>query len=169
MTWQADNAVVTATYSYAEAQGAVTGLLESGYPATKISVAARCRCNGGEISACYSFAGDLEGWGEKGRFWAGVWRVLSGWGGFVLPDFGVVLVAGPIARWIVGALGNAGMISGFSAVGAALYGIGLPRGLVPEIEATFEDYAFLVIASGRAEEVNQARSTLEAKEPVRAA
>lgn len=169
MTWQSDNAVVTACSSHAEAQTAVTSLLASGHPPSKISVVARWQGADGEASACYGIAGELEGWGDRGRFWAGVWRALSGWGGFVLPEFGAILVAGPLAEWIVGALENTGVINGFSAVGAALYGMGMPRRLVPEIEATLEAYAFLVIASGTANEVNRARSALEAEETTRAA
>ena len=82
----------------------------------------------------------------------------------MLPDYGPVLVAGPLVEWIVGALHNAGIFNGFSAVGAALYGIGISRELIPVLEAAMGTCDFLVVVHGASKEVQEAGSVLRAGE-----
>ncbi len=164
MTWQANNAAVMTCSSCFRAQGVVTRLIEGGYATGKISVAARWSSTERKALACYNLTGRTEGWGEKGRLWARLWGALSGRGVFALPQFGPILAAGPLVEWIVRALKNAEIFGGFSAVGAALYGIGVSRDVVPEIEASFEEGDFLVIVYGTAKEIDTARLTFAAEE-----
>jgi len=169
MTWQADNALVVACFSSAEAYAAVSRLIESGYAADKISAVARCHSAVREASACYNLGGRVEGWGKEGKAWAGLWRALSGQGIFVLPDLGPIFVAGPLVEWAIKALKNIGIFNGLNAVGAALYGIGVSRIVVPEIEASLEAQVFLVVVSGSADDVNLARTILKTEGSSRAA
>lgn len=164
MTWRANNAAVVACSSWVEARTTVNRLIEAGYDPQKVSVAARLCSSNGDSIACYSLAGRTEGWGDDGRFWAALWRTLSGRGVFVLPSYGPVLVAGPLVEWVARALNNAGIFDGFSAVGAALYGIGLSRDVVPELEAALDARNFLVVIYGSSKEVEQAGSVLAVEE-----
>jgi len=45
---------------------------------------------------------------------------------FAIPGLGPVLVAGPLVAWIVGVLEGAAVVGGLGAIGAGLYGMGIP-------------------------------------------
>ena len=63
----------------------------------------------------------MKYWGKLGAFWGGLWGLLFGSTFFLVPG------VGPIVSWIVGALQGAAVVGGISAVGAALYGIAIPK------------------------------------------
>jgi hypothetical protein len=57
------------------------------------------------------------------------------------------------------------LVGGLSALGAALYSIGIPRDSVIEYEAAVKADGFLVLAHGTAEEMARAKSILQMAEP----
>src|ERR1700693_1770692 len=76
----------------------------------------------------YYNAGDrMKYWGKMGAFWGGIWGVLFGAAFFWIPGIGQILVAGPLASAIVGALEGAVALGGLEAVGAGLYSLGIPK------------------------------------------
>ena len=68
----------------------------------------------------------MKYWGKMGAFWGGIGGLLFGSAFFWVPGIGPLLVAGPLASSIIGALEGAAVVGGLSAVGAGLYGIGYP-------------------------------------------
>ena len=68
---------------------------------------------------------------------------------------------GPLVGWIVGALEGAVVVGGLSALGAALYSIGIPKDSIMQYETALKSDKFLVIAHGTADEVAKAKSILE--------
>jgi hypothetical protein len=96
-------------------------------------------------------------WGKLGAFWGGLWGFLFGSAFFLIPGIGPVLVAGPLVSWIVGALEGAVITGGLTALGAALYGIGIPKNSVLEYETALKSDKFLVIAHGTAADVTEAK------------
>ena len=68
---------------------------------------------------------------------------------------------GPLVAWIVGALEGAVVIGGLSALGAALFSIGIPKDSVVKYELALKSDKFLVIAHGTSDEVAKAKSLLE--------
>jgi hypothetical protein len=80
----------------------------------------------------------------------------------VLPDTGSILVAGPLGGWIVGVLEYEAVFGGLSALGAALYGLGIPKDAVLRNEAAVRMDKFLLIAHGAVDEVGKARGILNA-------
>ena len=85
---------------------------------------------------------------------------MSGWAYLVMPGAGPILVAGPLGGWIVAALENQAVFSGLSALGAALYGLGIPKDAVLRCEAAVRMDKFLLIAHGAVDEVGKAREIL---------
>jgi len=81
---------------------------------------------------------------------------------FFIPGIGPLIVFGPLVAWIVAALEGAVVVGGLSALGAALYGIGIPKDSVMQYETALKSDSFLVIAHGTTDEVTKARRTLEA-------
>ena len=81
---------------------------------------------------------------------------------FFIPGIGPLIVFGPLVGWIVGALEGAVVVGGLSALGAALYSIGIPKDSIMQYETALKSDKFLVIAHGTAGEVAKAKSILEA-------
>jgi hypothetical protein len=63
--------------------------------------------------------------------------------------------------WIIGALENAAVVGGFSALSAGLLSIGIPKNNVLDYEEAIKASKFLVIAHGTTDEVGKAKSVLE--------
>lgn len=95
--------------------------------------------------------------------------MLVGSAFFAIPGIGPVLVAGPLVGWIVGALEGAVVVGGFSAIGAGLYGLGIPKDSVLEYEAALKTDKFLLMVHGTTVEVEKARGIIEITRPVKVA
>ncbi len=63
--------------------------------------------------------------------------------------------------WIIGALEGAVIMGGMSAVGAALYSIGIPKDSVLKYETSLKANKFLLAAHGTGAEVEKAKKILE--------
>ncbi len=101
---------------------------------------------------------------QTGTFWTGLWQELSGWAFFDIPGIGPVLIAGPMAEWVIASLDNAAIFSGLSPLGAALYSIGIAKDRVIDYENALRGSGFLVIAYGTSTEVTFAGETLGLRE-----
>jgi hypothetical protein len=71
-----------------------------------------------------------------------------------------------LVAWIVGALEGAVVVGGLSALGAGLYGIGIPKDSVVQYEAALKADKFLLLAHGTVNEVAQAREILQTTRPL---
>src|ERR1700674_4513135 len=107
-----------------------------------------------EQAVGYYNAGDrMKYWGKVGAFWGGFWGLLFGSAFFMIPGIGPILAAGPVVAWIVGGLETAVVVGGVSALGAGLYGMGIPEDSVVKYEAALKTDQFLLIVHGTAAEV----------------
>jgi hypothetical protein len=77
-----------------------------------------------------------------------------------------VLVAGPLVAWIIGALEGAAVFGGLSAIGAGLYGMGIPKDSVIQYETALKTDNFLLIVHGAPQEVAKAKEIIENTSPV---
>ena len=83
------------------------------------------------------------------------------------PLGGSVVVLGYLGAVVIAGLENAVLVGGLSALGAALYSIGIPKNSVLEYEAALKADNFLVMAHGTAEEAARAKSILSTSNPSR--
>ena len=74
---------------------------------------------------------------------------------------GLRMVFGPLVAWMVEALEGAVVLGGLSALGAALYSMGIPEGSIVEYEMALKAAKFLVITQSTADEMATAKSILE--------
>jgi hypothetical protein len=102
----------------------------------------------------------MKYWGKLGAFWGGIWGLLFGSAFFLIPGLGPMLAAGPIVTWIVGALEGAVVTGGFSAIGAGLYSIGIPKDSILKYETALKTDQFLLIAHGSPAEASKAQAIL---------
>jgi hypothetical protein len=81
------------------------------------------------------------------------------------PVVGHVVVLGYLATIAITAIENAVMVGGLSALGAALYSIGVPKDSVIQYEIALKADNFLVMAHGAAEEIARAKTILGTANP----
>jgi hypothetical protein len=108
----------------------------------------------------------MKYWGKTGAFWGGFWGLLFGSAFFAIPGLGPVLVAGPLVAWIVGGLEGAAVVGGLSAIGAGLYGLGIPKDSVVQYELALKTDKFLLIVHDTASQVEKARNIIETTRPL---
>jgi uncharacterized membrane protein len=105
-------------------------------------------------------------WGKLGAFWGGLWGMLFGSAFFLVPGVGPLVVAGPLVMWIVGSLESAAVVGGFSALGAALASIGIPKNSILQYEASLKAGKFLLILHATHDEVQRAKDRLDGTQAV---
>ena len=113
-----------------------------------------------EVVGYYTTGDRVKAWGKTGAFWGGLWGLLFGSAFLLIPGVGPLFAAGPVVGWIVGALEGATVVGGFSALGAALYSIGIPKDSVIEYETQIKAGKFVVITHGSQDEVSKTKAAL---------
>jgi hypothetical protein len=161
-----ENAIVAVYNDHTQAEEAVDKLKLAGFDMTKISIVGKDYHTEENVVGYYNAGDRMKYWGKMGAFWGGVWGLLFGAAFFIVPGIGPVLVAGPVAAWIVAALEGAAVVGGLSAIGAGLYSIGIPKNSILRYEVALKADQFLLIAHGAADEVAKAKETLEGTSPV---
>jgi len=154
------NAIVAIYEGLADAEAGILALRESNFNLENVSALGLSEW-GEESVAYYQMPGRIACWGRMGVFWTHIWALLFGWAFISLPELGPILVAGPLAMWIIAALDNAPLFAGLSAVGAGLYSLGIPRNRIMRYEAALKRRMYLVVVHGAAAEVSRARAILK--------
>jgi hypothetical protein len=147
--------------SHAQAEAAVKALEKSGFAMKQLSVVGRGYHLEEQPIGYYNTGDRMKHWGKLGAFWGSLWGLLFGSAFFILPGLGPVVMAGPLVATLVGALEGAAIGGTLSALGAALFSIGIPTDSVVAYEKAIQADKFLVIAHGDRAEIEKARSILE--------
>ena len=137
-----NNSVVAIYKSHAEAEAAIKELQQSGFDMKKLSIVGRDYHTDENVVGYYNTGDRMKRWGKTGAFWGGFWGFLFGAGFFWIPGLGQVLAAGPLVSWIVGALEGAVVVGGLSAIGAGLYGLGIPKDSIVKYETAIKTDKF---------------------------
>ena len=135
-------------------------LQNDGFDMKKRSIVGRDYHTDEHVVGYYNAGDRVMYWGTLGAFWGGLWGILFGSAFFLVPGIGPLLVAGPLAMWIVGALEGA-VVVGLGALGAALVSIGIPEDSVLEYEANLKAGNFLLIVHATPQEVRRAKDCLD--------
>jgi uncharacterized membrane protein len=160
------NAAVAIYGTHIEAEEAVKELQRSGVDMRTLSIVGKDTHTDEQAVGYYNTGDRMKYWGKAGAFWGGFWGLLFGSAFFAVPGIGPVLMAGPVVAWIVGALEGAVVVGGLSAVGAGLYGMGIPKDSVVEYEVALKTDKFLLMVHGSASEVEKARDILQSTRPI---
>ena len=154
------NSVVAIFASHNQAEDAVRELQKDGFDMKKLSIVGKDYHTDEHVVGYYTAGDRMMYWGKLGAFWGGFWGLLLGSAFFWVPGIGQLLVAGPLVAWIVGALEEAAVVGGLSALGAGLYSIGIPKNSVLQYETAVKNDKLLLVAHGTADEVERARDLL---------
>jgi len=155
------NSVVAIFNIHTEAEAAVKELQKAGFDMKKLSIVGKDYHSEEHVVGYYNTGDRVKYWGKLGAFWGGLWGVLFGSALFFIPGIGPIVVGGPLVAWIIGVLEGAIIVGGLSAVGAALYGMGIPKNSIVKYETSLKSDKFLLVAHGSREEVEKAKAVLE--------
>lgn len=162
---QVENDAVAIYRTPADANEAIKELLKSEFNLKKVSIVGK-DYGTEEHGVGYYINGDrMNYWDRMAALWGSGWDLLSGAAFFTVPGIGQVLVAGPLVAWIIGALEGAVVVGGLGAIGAGLYGIGIPMDSIHQYETALKSDKFVLLAHGTAEEVTKARKILQTTQP----
>lgn len=156
------DAVVWIHASHEDAEAGIKQLQRGGFDMSKLSIIGRDFRTEEHVVGYYNTGDRMKVWGKFGAFWGGFWGLLSGSALFVVPGIGPLMVFGPLVGWIVGALEGAVVAGGFGAIGAALFGLGIPKDSVLQYETALRANKFLIVARGTTDELDEAKRILAA-------
>jgi uncharacterized membrane protein len=155
-----NNSVVAVYSSHTAAEWAVKELQQTGFDMKKLSIVGRDYNKDEHVVGYYNMSDRVKVWGKTGTFWGMLWGILFGSAFFWVPGLGPLVVAGPLVAWIVGALESTVIVGGLSAVGAALYSLGVPKDSILRYETALKADRFVLIIHGTADETAQAKEIL---------
>jgi hypothetical protein len=153
--------------NHQSAETAVKSLADSGFDMKNLSLVGKGYHSDEKVMGFYSAGDRIKFWGSRGAFWGGFWGLFFGGIFMTIPVVGHVIVLGYLAAVAISTVEGAVVVGGLSALGAALYGIGIPKDSVIKYEADMKVDRFLVMAHGTDEEVERARQILSAANPTR--
>lgn len=155
------SAVVATFDTHMEAENAVKELQKAGFEMKKLSIVGKDYHSDEHVIGYYNMGDRTQAWGKTGAFWGGLWGILFGSALLFVPGLGPVMVAGPLVASIIAGLETAVVVGGLSAIGAALYSIGIPKDSIVKYETSLKAGKFLLLSHGEMEEVQNAHKVLE--------
>ena len=161
------NTVIAVFSDHQAAETAVKKLNAAGFEIKNLSVVGKGYHTDEKVVGFYNVGDRVKFWGTRGAFWGGLWGLFFGGLFMAVPVVGHVIVLGYLAAIAISGIETAVMVGGLSALGAALYSIGIPRDSVIEYETALQADSFLVMAHGAAEEMTRARAILGTVNPSR--
>jgi hypothetical protein len=150
-----------------DAEVAIRELQKAGFDMKKLSIVGRDYHTEEHAVGFYNGGDRVKYWGKLGAFWGSMFGILLAPAFFFIPGVGPILTGGLIGSFIMGTLEGAAVGAaiggGSSALAAALAGLGIPKDSVIKYEADLKANKFLLIASGSAAEVEQARTIISGR------
>ena len=159
------DSVVAVFADHNAAEAAVKKLAASGFDMKNLSLVGRGYHTDEKVVGFYTAGDRVKFWGSRGAFWGGFWGLFFGAMFMTIPFVGHVVVLGYLATALISGIENAVVVGGLSALGAALYGAGIPKDSVIKYETAVKEDSFVVMARGTAEEVAHAKAMLGAVSP----
>jgi len=160
------NSMVAVYNTHIEAEAGIKELQRAGFAMNQLSIVGKDYHSDESVVGYYNTGDRMRHWGKLGAFWGGIWGLLFGSAFFAIPGFGPILVAGPLVAWLVGALEGAVVVGGISAIGAALYSIGIPKDSILKYETALKAGKYVLLAHGTADEVANAKEIIENTEVI---
>lgn len=159
------NTVIAVFRDHPEVDGAVRKLSDGGIDIKHLSVIGKGYHTDEKVIGFYNAGDRIKFWGKRGAFWGGLWGWLFGGVFLMIPGIGHVVVLGYLSAMVVSAIEGAVVLGGLSALGAALFGSGIPKDSIIAYETVLKADGFLVMAHGTAEEMARAKDILSIYNP----
>jgi Protein of unknown function (DUF1269) len=147
------------------AEGAVKRLAQVGFDMKSLSVVGKGYHTDEKVVGFYNAGDRVKFWGRQGAFWGALWGLFFGGLFITIPIVGSVAVVGYLASVMIASIESAIVVGGVSALGAALYSIGVPKDSVIQYETALKADSFLLMAHVPAAEIDRAKAFLAAMSP----
>lgn len=157
-----ESTIISVFNTHTEAEEAVKALDKQGFNMEKLSIIGKGYQTEEHPVGFYTKGDRIKTWGSIGAFWGGIWGLLFAPAVFFIPGIGLVALAGPIVASLMAALESAAVIGGLSALGAALYGMGVAEDDVIKYETALKADKYVLILHGSEDEIAKARQILNA-------
>ena len=154
------DAIVAVYGTHEGAERAVRALERTGFDMRRLSIVGRGYHTDEQVVGFYNTGDRVRYWGKLGAFWGALSGVLFGSAMLFVPVFGHIVILGPLVSALANGVVGSALTGGVSALGAALYGVGIPRNSVVEYESAVHADRYLLVAHGSADEVRVAREHL---------
>ena len=155
-----NTALIAICDGHAQFEKAIAELRRLGFNMTNLSVFGKAYLSDEYVVGCYAADGRLKALGESVAFWDRLWIVLDEGGLFLVPGIGPIVVAGPFVHTLVAAIEDCQAVGGLSALGAALYSLGIPKEDIQRFEIEIRADECGLIALGPPELVTKAKTSL---------
>jgi hypothetical protein len=159
--------VIAVFGDHKEADAAVKKLVSAGMAVENLSIVGKGYHSEEKVVGFNNVGGRITFWGKRGALWGSLWSLFVGGVSLTILGVGQVMVLGYLAPIVVSAVEGAIIVGGLSALGAALYSVGIPRDSVVQYEQAVRADGFLVIVHGAVEELTRARAILALGNPSR--
>ena len=159
------DSVIAVFADHNAAEAAVKKLTTAGFEMKGLSVVGKGYHTDEKVVGFYNAGDRIKFWGKRGAFWGGFSGLFLGGLFMTIPVVGHVVVLGYLATIAIAGIENAVVVGGLSALGAALYSIGIPKDSVIQYETAVKSDSFLVMAHGTAEEMARAKTILGTAKP----
>lgn len=133
---------------HAEAEAAIKELQRGGFDMKAISIIGKNFHSEEHILGFFNAGDRAKMFGKSGAFWGGLMGILFSSAMMFIPVVGHVIVLGPLAASIFGAIEGAAVVGGISALVGALTAIGIPKNSVLRYETALKADKFLLIMHG---------------------
>jgi hypothetical protein len=161
----AQDTLVAVFDDHRSAELAIRKLADSHFDMKQLSIVGQGYHTDEQVVGFYNTGDRVKFWGKRGAFWGGLWGLFFGGMFMMVPAIGQIMVLGYLAAVIASAVEGAVVVGGLSALGAALYSIGVPKDSVVQYETDLKADHFLVTAHGTTDERARARSILSETGP----
>lgn len=154
------DATVAVFSAHDDAESAIKKLTAANFDIKTLSVIGKGYHTEEKAVGFYNAGDRVMFWGTRGAFWGGLWALFFGGLFITTPVIGPVIALGYLAATAIAAIEGAVVVGGLSALGAALYSIGIPKDSVIRYEAAIKADGFIVMVHGTSEEAERAKAIL---------
>jgi hypothetical protein len=159
-----DSSCVAVFERHEDADAAIRDLQRVGFDMKKLSIVGRDYHTEEHAVGFYNAGDRVRHWGKLGAYWGGIFGLLFAPAFFWIPGIGPILTGGIIGSILMGSVEGAAVGAavggGASVLAAALASMGIPKDSVIRYETALKANKFLLLATGSASEVEQARGVL---------
>lgn len=146
--------------SHQEAEQAVMGLDQGGFDMKKLAIVGKDYQKEEHVLGYFNTFDRAKFWGKRGAFWGGLWGVLFSPAFMCIPVAGSVTAGGLLFSTFASGLSTAVITGSLTALGSALYSIGIPKNSIIHYETAIKLDKFLLVVHGTRDEVERARDIL---------
>jgi hypothetical protein len=157
-----ENTIISVYDTHIETENAIKALEKSGFDMKKLSIIGKGYNTEEHPIGFYTMGDRIKTWFGAGAIWGGFWGLMFAPAIFFIPGVGWIALAGPIVSTLVAALESAALAGSVSALGAALFSIGIHEDDVAKYEAAVKADKYILILHGLEEEIANARKLLDA-------